>query len=127
MEAFFRFTVSLDPTSSKVSITGTDPLPVYIHQGISLISFTLDSAAVAAGAKFPSTPIQWQDGAGQPADLPPWFIMHRHNDENFVLWDFNSNPGPDAFHHNFEVAVSHDGQTFFTPDPVIVNDPPSGT
>lgn len=118
--ATYRFNVSFDLTQpNPVSIT---PSNVQVPPDeISLITFTLSDST---DAKFTSTPVQWQDATGQPTDLPPWFVMHRHGDKHFALWDFNSTP--DGTDHSFTVSVFHDGQTFSTPDPVIVNEPPSG-
>jgi hypothetical protein len=118
--ATYRFTVTfaVEP-SPVVSIT-----PTYVQveaEEINLITFNLCGPA---GAEFPSTPIQWLQGDPvEPIDLPPWFVMHRHDAQHFALWDFNS--APEAKDHRFQVYVFFNGQTY-THDPSIINEPPVG-
>jgi hypothetical protein len=113
----FRFEVFFNPESKAVTIPGLSPSsPLHAPEGISLITFALDNSS---GAEFATNPIQWlQDG--EPAALPPWILVHRHDARHLGLWDFNSAPKT----HNFELSVFHEDQFYSTHDPSIVNDPP---
>jgi hypothetical protein len=121
--ATYRFNVHfvIDP-SPAVSITPAHAVEVAPEE-INLLTFTLTGPP---DAKFPSTPIQWLGATlpHQPMDLPPWFVMHRHGDKNFALWDFNSVPET-PLQHFFQVCVYYLGQTY-THDPSIINEPPVG-
>lgn len=109
-------TFAADP-SPVVSILPTH-IPVAAEE-INLITFTLNGPE---GAEFPSTPIQWLQGDPLvPVDVPPWFVMHRHDAQHFALWDFNS--APERTDHRFQVYVFFNGQTY-THDPSIINEPP---
>jgi len=121
--ATYRFNVSFDAAAEpSLAVTINPPGNVSVPPDeISLLTFALSGPQ---GAAFPSTPIQWQDDTGQQIDAPPWLVLHRHADNYFTLWDFNSTPSPTD--HRFKVAVSHQGQTFLSQDPVIVNEAPSG-
>jgi hypothetical protein len=122
----YNFQVLLDATTKEVRIEGIAgaAFPLRAPQGISLITFALDPDAVAAGATFPSTPIQWLQNGGEPTDLPPWFVMHWHDTGHFALWDFNS--APSESQHDFVLSVYDQGQFYSSHDPVIINEPPSG-
>ncbi len=118
--ATYRFTVDFDPATSLVSVSPGGSVSIAPDE-ISLLTFTLSGPT---GVTFPSDPIQWQDGEGQPIDQPLWLVMHRHGDQHLALWDFNSTPV--SIDHRFTVSVIHSNQTFSSDDPVIVNEPPSG-
>lgn len=118
--ATHRFTVTFAAEPPKVTISPEHPVDV-APEAISLLTFTLTGHP---DAKFPSTPIQWLDATHQPMDLPPWFVMHRHGDNHFSLWDFNSVPET-ALQHFFQVYVFFGGQTY-SHDPSIINEPPVG-
>ena len=115
----FRFDVFFDQENQKVTIPGLNQSnPLHAPEGLSLITFTLDNLS---GAEFATNPIQWLQN-GEPAALPPWILVHRHDAWHLALWDFNSAPKT----HNFELSVFHGDQFFSTHDPSIINEPPVG-
>jgi hypothetical protein len=123
--ATYGFKVKFDVTADP-PLTITPKNVQVAPDELSLITFTLDGESTQ-DARFPSTPVQWMNAPpphGLPVDLPPWFVMHRHSDVFFALWDFNSTP--ESSDHNFHVSVFYQGQFYTSHDPVLVNEPPSG-
>jgi hypothetical protein len=127
----YNFNVSFDAQTHEVTIEGVSSeglqpsFPIHAPQGISLITFTLVGSS---GALFPSSPIQWLRQLDDletcvPTALPPWFVMHWHDDTHFALWDFNS--APEKTSHEFVLSVFRQGQLYSSDDPVIINEPPS--
>ena len=117
----YSFDVFFEQSNKHVTVPGlSQSNPLHTTQGLSLITFSLDNLS---GAEFATDPIQWlQDG--EPAALPPWFVLHRHDAWHFALWAFNS--APQTTRHDFELSVFYTGQFYSTSDPSIVYDPPSG-
>jgi hypothetical protein len=120
----FNLGVDFDTVTKAVTILGMDQnLSIYVPQGISLITFTLDGNALAAEASFASAPMQWLGPTGAPVESPTWFYVDRYDGSHFALWDFNSAPVQTS--HPFVISVFYQGQFYSNPDPVIVNEPPS--
>lgn len=94
-----------------------------IAQGMSLIVFRLAPIAGDIQPQFPTYPIEWFGGDGNPISQPECFDVHWYNPNQCTVIDTNSalvsNP------HNFNVVVAYNGRTYGS-DPTIVNEPPMG-
>jgi hypothetical protein len=128
----FKFDVNFDLATKKVSVPGlSDSNPLVTYTGLSLIKFNLVAPGLPldtpSGVAFAGDPIEWLEGGpdSKPVSLPPWFLMHRFDDSHFALWNFHS--APQTIRHNFIVSVFYEGVFYSSPDPVIVNEAPSGT
>lgn len=121
----YNIDVVFDP-STGLSFGGDMPADhmLSLGQGINLIVFdlTTNPPPVPGGdvAVFLAEPMQWLGGTS-----PPFAQAQRYNDHRFTLVIFNTVLEAVNNEHTFNVVVWY-GNTTFSSDPTIINEPPGG-
>lgn len=124
----FRIGITFNPNAIRTGgelfiFSGEDIVDktITVPSGLSLISFTLSTISSFEPATFPTYPLQWFDGDGNPISAPSWFTYHWVTPSHFTLLDFNS--AIQEIPHPFNIVVAYQGLTYGS-DPIIVNEPP---
>ncbi|HVR97176.1 MAG TPA: hypothetical protein VMW27_11215 [Thermoanaerobaculia bacterium] len=92
-----------------------------VHREVGLVFFDLQTVNSEISAEFPFDPIQWFSEM-QPIPKPPNFLVDRLAAQEVVIVDFNNA----EMTFDFAVSIVHQGNTFTSDEPTIINTPITG-